>query len=385
VVVGLAQLPRVDGRSAACVALDDELVRCLHQLWRHGWQPADLVRLAAREAGPRARPLLVDALANAMTPFEGTPIHPAWTAQLTELAARRWWSLGASPLHERTASSSAERIDVLVDAARLARVLAGLGPIHVLVPPPGSPRTWDPAEASDQRLLSKVRALLAKAESTTFPEEAEALTAKAQELMARHEIDAALLHPRPERPECRRVAIDDPYAEQKALLLQGVADANGCRSVWSKWLGASTVVGYDEQLDLVELLYTSLLVQSTTAMVSTGRDARNRRQPSFRRAFLQAYAVRVSERLTATNSRVVEDASAEHGERLLPVLAARRSAVDERVDELFPSISRSGSRRVDVRGWLAGQEAADRADLGQPRVRDAPDGQLFLPGTSSAA
>jgi hypothetical protein len=38
-----------------------------------------------------------------------------------------------------------------------------------------------------------VRALLAKAESTTYPEEADALTAKAQELMARHSIDRAML------------------------------------------------------------------------------------------------------------------------------------------------------------------------------------------------
>ena len=37
----------------------------------------------------------------------------------------------------------------------------------------------------DEKVLGRVRALLAKAESTTFPEEAEALTAKAQELMAR--------------------------------------------------------------------------------------------------------------------------------------------------------------------------------------------------------
>ncbi|RST20878.1 bifunctional 3'-5' exonuclease/DNA polymerase [Streptomyces sp. WAC04770] len=42
-------------------------------------------------------------------------------------------------------------------------------------------------------MLTRIRALLAKAEATGFPEEAEALTAKAQELMARHSIDEALL------------------------------------------------------------------------------------------------------------------------------------------------------------------------------------------------
>jgi hypothetical protein len=41
----------------------------------------------------------------------------------------------------------------------------------------------------DQRMLDRVRALLAKAESTDFPQEADAFTARAQELMARHRID----------------------------------------------------------------------------------------------------------------------------------------------------------------------------------------------------
>ncbi|CAM5725681.1 hypothetical protein SBADM41S_12325 [Streptomyces badius] len=49
-----------------------------------------------------------------------------------------------------------------------------------------------PPAADEPRMLTRIRALLAKAEATGFPEEAEALTTKAQELMARHTIDAAL-------------------------------------------------------------------------------------------------------------------------------------------------------------------------------------------------
>ena len=43
-------------------------------------------------------------------------------------------------------------------------------------------------------LAAKVRALLAKAESTTFEAEAEALFAKAHQLMVRNAIDEAVLH-----------------------------------------------------------------------------------------------------------------------------------------------------------------------------------------------
>ena len=42
-------------------------------------------------------------------------------------------------------------------------------------------------------MLSRIRALLAKAEATEYAEEAEALSARAQELMAKYSIDQALL------------------------------------------------------------------------------------------------------------------------------------------------------------------------------------------------
>jgi hypothetical protein len=50
-----------------------------------------------------------------------------------------------------------------------------------------------PADSGRARVLSKIRALLAKAEATGYAAEAEALTAKAQHLMTRHAIDEALL------------------------------------------------------------------------------------------------------------------------------------------------------------------------------------------------
>jgi hypothetical protein len=91
------------------------------------------------------------------------------------------------------------------------------------------------------RMLERVRALLAKAESTTFPEEAEALSAKAQELMARYSIDRALLEATSglgvDDVSGRRLLIDDPYAKEKSLLLAEVAGANRCKAVWSPDFG----------------------------------------------------------------------------------------------------------------------------------------------------
>ena len=49
-----------------------------------------------------------------------------------------------------------------------------------------------------------------------------------------------------------------------------VAAANRCRAVWHRSLGLCTVLGFPGDLDAVELLVTSLLVQATTAMVQAG-------------------------------------------------------------------------------------------------------------------
>src|SRR5439155_7533472 len=150
-----------------------------------------------------------------------------------------------------------------------------------------------PPRPVDGRMLERVRALLAKAESTTFPEEAEALSAKAQELMACHAIDRALLEAAASDStpgaSGRRIVIDDPYARPKSLLLAEVADANRCKAVWSPDFGWSTVFGADDDLDIVELLFTSLLCQATAAMTAAGSSAegplgRRARTKSFRQS-----------------------------------------------------------------------------------------------------
>ena len=71
--------------------------------------------------------------------------------------------------------------------------------LPLIVPVPGSASARSSASVSsvDQKVLAWVRGLLAKAESTQFPEEAEALSAKAQELMNRHAFERAV-------PRCGR-------------------------------------------------------------------------------------------------------------------------------------------------------------------------------------
>lgn len=279
-----------------------------------------------------------------------------WSAQSAAIAA----DAGSGP----PARPWPEHLALAVQALSL---LLHLPPLPRLAP---SPATGGGGGGRSGAVLERVRALLAKAESTTFAEEAEALTAKAQELMARHAIDQAMLDAAggggPSAVAGRRIGVEDPYAAAKSVLLDRIATANRCRSVWSSDMGFSTVFGTPGDLDIVELLFTSLLVQGTDAMVGAGRsvDRSGRsRTRSFRQSFLLAYAMRIGERLAETTEEAAAEAVGRHGGALLPVLAGRAGAVDDAVAEVFPDMMSRGLAATNGAGWVAGRTAAELATL----------------------
>ncbi|MEO3786935.1 DUF2786 domain-containing protein [Actinocorallia sp. B10E7] len=243
--------------------------------------------------------------------------------------------LDADGLGDRDRLTAVSRlVDVLCELRRLPK-------IAVLS------RTAAPAHPA----LERVRALLAKAESTQYPAEAEALVAGAQRLMTRHSLDQAALEAPGDAPTGVRLPVEGPYEEAKATLLHVVAEANRCRAVWQSDLGFSTVLGYPADLEAVELLYTSLLLQADTAMPKNGSKKR------FRQSFLTSFAHHIGERLArAGEDEVTED--------LLPVLARRDQAVDTAVERLFPAARTVRGRRIqDLDGWEQGRRAAKEADL----------------------
>lgn len=261
-------------------------------------------------------------------------------------------------------------------------MLLRLPSIEPVGPPPGAgPAALHlPPVHGEPRMLTRIRALLAKAEATGFPEEAEALTTKAQELMARHSIDEALLAARTHSsrtPGACRIGVDAPYETAKAILLDAVASANRCRAVWNSDLGFTTVVGFEADLEAVELLHTSLLVQGTAAMTraEAGQRAGGRkRTKTFRQSFLMAYAQRLGSRLADGTARATAEAGADAAAAgpagaadpgLLPVLAARDMAVTDTAEKMFPRTTTTRVRgATDLDGWTHGTQAADRARMG---------------------
>ncbi len=382
-LVALGIGPGADPSRAAATAqvLEVLLDRVIESAWQGGWQPADLERLVRRRHGARHVCTVADAIAHQHLRYAPATVTRSWRAQLRAIGADPWDAppaapAGALPFDAPAAGTGdGTNIAALRRRVEVLSVLLTVPQLPRLGPLPGEARAGADAASAGQgrevdgRVLERVRALLAKAESTTFVEEAEAFTAKAQELMARHALDRAMLEGDTGSaggPGGRRIATDDPYAQSKSLLLDKVATANRCRSVWSGSLGFSTVFGHEGDLDGVELLYTSLLVQATRVVAGAGpqvdRWGRSSTR-SFRKSFYVAYAIRIGERLRESAAAAEAAGTEAHGAALLPVLAARDEAVDEATDRAYPTTEMYSVGASNGAGWIAGTTAADQAQL----------------------
>ena len=345
--------------------------------YERGWQPADVLHVTARSGGTSdvaltAATMLFDAQIRRAA--ERAPVE--WVRQLDEIARRH-----PRPAHAAGAPTLADGLfRACPDVTRfeiegLAFTWKYLPSFAILTPPPSrwpSIRSGDPSAPTppDTRILERIRALLSKAESTDFPDEAEALTAKAQELVSRHAVGAALLAGPDSATDPvvgRRIHLDSPYIREKVLLLTAIGDANRVRTVWFTRVQIATIVGTATDLQQAELLYTSLLVQAGRAVQTVGTAGRRGSSAtSFRRAFLTGYAHRIGERLREADVRATAHAAADAQvpiTTLAPILARRSDAVDTEFRRLFPVTRDSRSRGVDADGFHAGRDAAETASL----------------------
>jgi hypothetical protein len=346
------------GRELVCRRLMSLLERDVDRLLRTGWGAEEIPRAVRRLGGPPAAGIIATMVGHVVCRQRGSAGHDPAVASAGRRATAR-------DLDHSSPSWAADLV-AAVDAFAVTEHLRELPDLGQFASTMSSART--PEEA---RLLLRIRGLLSKAESSSYPEEADAFMAKAQQLMTRHCVDRAMLDAgvcgSSEAPvEGRRLWLEDPYLAAKALLLATVADANRCRAIVTTDLGFSTIVGHRVDLDATELLFTSLLVQSTRWVAAGigGTRGTSTRKPSYRRSFLVAFATRIGQRLRDANDMAVTAADAAMDHRLLPVLATREDRVDEVVDQLFGA-GRDHLRipLTDLVGWAAGTAAADIADL----------------------
>ena len=225
----------------------------------------------------------------------------------------------------------------------------------------------------DEKVLNRVRGLLNKAESTEFEGEAQALREKAQRLIITYGLEKALSTPTAQQGEITTIRIDfqDPFSDRKAYLLHRVSDAFGCNSISFYAPGGrrrthATVVGYPSELEQVELIYTSLLLQAARELaaltITSSRQVRSQRS-----GFLFGFAERAGERLEAIYATAVEEAEDDGAPGAALVLVDRRDAVKSAYESMFPDAKSGRVRVTNGNGYYAGRNSANRADLGQSR------------------
>ncbi|HEX6872205.1 MAG TPA: DUF2786 domain-containing protein [Micromonosporaceae bacterium] len=374
-MIQLAELYDADDEFAGLI--DETITAHLNEqidgAWHDGWQPADIVCVLRRNATELLAAMAADGMAAQLSAYDPATVDESFMNQLAALGADPGRGTVIGFFRRRARRPEADCLTAIATAFELADMLSHLPELPLLCPPPGRARRVARSRTSqpvDPKLLERVRALLAKAESSEYGAEADALTAKAQELMVRHSIDQALLDaatPTAEQPGGIRIALQNPYEAEKAALLDQVASANRCKAIWSRHLGFVTVLGFPAELRTVELLFTSLLVQATRAMLGAGARqtaSGTSRTRSFRQAFLNAFAIRIGERLTGVNESGIREGAASDA-RLLPVLADRAQAVHQLAAHLFPGLTYRGRDLYpqDREGWALGTHAANLAAL----------------------
>jgi hypothetical protein len=230
-------------------------------------------------------------------------------------------------------------------------------------------------EASS-RLLDRVRKLLAKAEDESVtPPEAQALTAKAAELMAKYGIDRALLaarRPETDRPDSRLVDIYNPWGRVRAHLLCGLASALRCQPILVTAEDGSLrvhIFGYASDLERTDVLYTSILIQMWHGLTAAPVPKRVASVRAWRRSWLLGFAAAVTGRVRAAEDSAERTAPVTEGHASAALVLADRSLVIRRnVTAAYPH-TRTARTTYTGSGYDDGYVQGKRADIGTGRVR----------------
>ncbi|HTZ90760.1 MAG TPA: DUF2786 domain-containing protein [Streptosporangiaceae bacterium] len=230
-------------------------------------------------------------------------------------------------------------------------------------------------EAPD-RLLDRVRKLLAKAEAEgVTTAEAQALTGKAAELMAKYGIDRALLaatQPETDRPDNRIMEIYNPWARVQAHLLCGLAAALRCQCILLPAAAGQRVhvFGYASDIERADVLYTSVLVQMWHGLVAADVPANAYSVRAWRRSWLLGFAAAVIARVRTAEQRAERAASQVADGQLAGaalVLADRSLVIRQNVAQAYP-VTRTARVTYTGSGYADGYEQGKRADIGTGKV-----------------
>jgi hypothetical protein len=265
------------------------------------------------------------------------------------------------------------------------------------------------AAPTSEKLLARIGALLAKAESTDSEHEAEALTAKAQELATLHAIDLATARERAERsreratPTQRKIVIGtrrEQGRRHRVNLFCAVAQVNDVRVDVARDSTYVLAFGFADDIAVTEKLYASLVTQMVMAANAAIRRGEHREEVYwseaagawrsdarvFRTAFNLGFVGAVATRLQAARDAALAADRARHGGDAGPssgALVLARKA--DEVGDFYASASAArgtwrggglGSVAFSQAGHRSGKDAGARARLTEPEGIGGARGEL---------
>ena len=224
----------------------------------------------------------------------------------------------------------------------------------------------------------KIRKLIAKAESTNSEHEAQALFAKAEELMTQWAISDAMLQSvgkqAKEEVTTERVHFTSTYWTADMLLAARIGTPNNVKLLQNKQAKYIVLIGFPSDIANVVNLWQLLRIQSTRfAQQELTKDEAYPYMSKmdkfvWRRSFREGFADRVGTRLREQRERTETDEAKKHGSGMELVLVDRKTQVDQFFNNLSKSPARATRQRHDWNGSAAGRRAGDRADLGNRRM-----------------
>lgn len=237
----------------------------------------------------------------------------------------------------------------------------------------------------------KIAALLAKAESTEFPAEAEQLTAKAEALMVKWGIsDAELDSKRKGQKKAgekiieKRLLVEGSWARGLIYIGQGVAEGMGNVRFLTASVRGSTMskriyfIGHESDVARAVTLYESLVLQALSAREVWAKEGHldgltaNQKFLS-KREFLVGFGSGVQTRLTATRKAAEGEVKGTSTEL---VLVDRSAKVEEWMGEHYPKLGNGKAMRGGVTGLAAGHAAGKAANMGGTQVGTGSAGAL---------
>jgi Protein of unknown function (DUF2786) len=231
-------------------------------------------------------------------------------------------------------------------------------------------------------LLSKITALLAKAETTT-PGEAELIMQKVDELMAKYTISQAAL-------DAARVARGDKitgFTEAELVcegsyqhvimhLMSAVAQAMGLRCCYSSY-GSKiyfTVAGRDAEIDRYKVLIASLQIQGTRArkafinrcVLNAGTPLSPQIKYKRGRSFLYGFGEGAAKKIRESREALIKEQPAQVQETIHTGLELSKTELD-RWFEAKHSLKKGRGQGVG-QGYSEGVAAGKQADVGQAKL-----------------